>query len=45
MERKNKAWVCKECGKPTKEPDKVCMICKTDDTQVVGLVNKKAVEK
>ena len=44
MENKG-GWVCRECGKHTHEPDKVCMFCKKGETQVQGLVDRKAVKK
>lgn len=44
MEKKNGEWTCKECGKQTKEPDKVCMVCRRDETQVRGLVSRKVLD-
>ena len=41
----SKEWSCKECGKHTNNPDKVCMVCRTEDTVVRGLVSKKAAGK
>ncbi|MFH1404322.1 MAG: hypothetical protein ABIH11_08650 [Candidatus Altiarchaeota archaeon] len=40
----NKKWVCKTCGNETGYGEKVCMVCKTKDTQIRGYVDKKKIE-
>lgn len=39
-----KTWECTLCGSPTDEKDKVCVVCRTDDTSIRGHVNKEKVE-
>ncbi|MFC2162197.1 hypothetical protein ACFLRF_00815 [Candidatus Altiarchaeota archaeon] len=40
-----KKWDCRLCGKPTEDAGKVCLVCKTDTTQVKGYVDKKDLKK
>lgn len=40
-----KEWKCKKCGKGTDRDDKVCMVCRTDETIIRGFATKKAAKK
>jgi len=42
---KEDSWVCSQCGKPTNEPEKVCVICRTENTSIKANVSKKSWEK
>jgi rubrerythrin len=34
-------WVCKKCHKPTEQKDKICMVCRTDETIIKGFTGRK----
>jgi len=38
----NHGWACKKCGGKTNQPDRVCTVCKTENTLIKGKIGKKS---